>query len=121
MKELNRLMVYSGNIGVCPLYGNILVDNMTNGFDLYSLSCTSPLRSFVVPMTKAFTKNGVFGEKGQTVITGSNHGKVYVFAVNKAKPIQTLAHGRKGVMIQAVEVKFSIFLSRPVAQRSLIF
>jgi hypothetical protein len=61
---------------------------MTNGFDLYSTSRTTPLRTFEVPMTKIFAKKGVFGEKGNTIVTGSDHGKVYVFAVNKKESIQ---------------------------------
>jgi hypothetical protein len=81
-----------------------LVDNMTDGFDLYNLSRTVPSKSFVVPTTKQFTKKGVFGEKGNTVVTGSDHGKVYVFAVNKKESIQRLEHRRESVMIQAVEV-----------------
>jgi|SRR5882762_7508238 len=104
-------MILSGNIAVCPVYGHILVDNMTNGFDIYNLSRTVPSKSFMVPTTKQFTKKGVFGEKGNTVVTGSDHGKVYVFVVNKTEPIQTLEHGREHVMIQAVEVIISTFLS----------
>ncbi|KAF8814865.1 WD40 repeat-like protein [Phlegmacium glaucopus] len=92
-----------GNIGICPVYGNILVDNMTNGFDLYSLSCTAPLRSFVVPTTKRFTKKGVFGENRHIIVTGSDHGKVYVFIVNKMEPMQKIDHESEGVMIQSVE------------------
>ena len=90
--------------------GNILVDNMTNRFDLYSTSRTAPSRSFVVPTTKIFAKKGVFGEKGNSIVTGSDHGKVYVFAVNKKESMQKLEHGSEKLMIQAVEVKFSIFL-----------
>ena len=112
---------HSGNIGICPVYGNILVDNMTNGFDLYSLSRTAPSQSFVVPTTKIFAKKGVFGEKGHIVVTGSDHGKVYVFAVSKTESMQTLEHGSKSTMIQTVEVRFSIFSSRPVAQHCLLF
>ena len=105
-EESKLTMICSGNIGVCPVYGNILVDNMTNGFDLYSLSRTAPLRSFVVPTTQRFVKKGVFGENGNRVVTGSEHGKVYVFAVDKAESVQILEHGREGVMIQTVEVSF---------------
>ena len=83
---------------------------MTNGFDLYSLSRTAPSRSFVVPTTQQFVKKGIFGENGNTVVTGSDHGKVYVFAVNKTEPVQKLEHGNKGVMIQTVEVRFYILL-----------
>ena len=116
------MMIYSGNIGICPVNGNILVDNMTNSFDLYSLSCTSPTRSFVIPMTKIYAKKGIFGEKGNTVITGSDHGKVYLFAVNKTDPIQILEHGRGHVMIQTVKVNvLYIFSSRRVTQHRSIF
>lgn len=79
---------------------------MTNGFDLYNLSRTAPSRTYVVPTTKIFAKKGVFGEKGHTIVTGSDHGKVYVFAVNKTESMQMLEHGTERMMIQAVEVKF---------------
>jgi hypothetical protein len=115
---IKLIMIYSGNIGVCPIYGNILVDNMTNGFDLYNSSRTAPSKSFAVPTTKRFAKKGVFGEKGSAVITGSDHGKVYVFAVNKTDPIQILEHGKERVMIQTVEVRISILSTRPVAHHS---
>jgi hypothetical protein len=104
------MITYSGNIGTCPTYGNILVDNMTNGFDLYSSSRTTPSRSFVVPTTKIFAKKGVFGEKGHAVVTGSDHGKVYVFATSKTEVVQRLEHGTERIMIQVVEVS-SIFSS----------
>ena len=116
-----KLTIYSGNIGICPVYGNILLDNMTNSFDLYSLSRTAPSRSFVVPTTKIFTKKGVFVEKGHIVITGSDHRQVYVFAVNKTESMQRLRHRSKSVMIQAVEVTLPCFSSRPVAQHRLKF
>jgi hypothetical protein len=107
---IKLIMTYSGNISVCPIYGNILVDNMTNGFDLYNSSRTAPSKSFEVPTSKQSVKKGVFGEKGSTVVTGSDHGKAYVFAVNKSEPIQRLEHGRKHDMIQAVEVRHNLYL-----------
>lgn len=117
---IKLIMIYSGNISICPVYGHILVDNMTNGFDLYSSSRTAPSRSFVVPTTKIFTKKGVFGEKGHTVITGSDHGKVYVFAVGETESTQRLEHGSESVMVQVVEVS-SLFSSKLFAQRCFIF
>lgn len=102
---IKLIIIYSGNIGICPVYGNILVDNMTNGFDLYNPSRTAPSKSFVVPTTKMFAKKGVFGEKGHTVVTGSDHGKVYVFGVSNTESMQRLEHGSESVMIQAVEVR----------------
>jgi hypothetical protein len=113
---MRLLTTGSGNLSICPVYGQILVDNMTNGFDLYTLTRTVPSKTFVVPTTKKFTKKAAFGENGHTVVTGSDHGQVYVFAINKTEPMQTLEHGGRSVMIQAVEVKFYIFLSKRVTQ-----
>ncbi|KAF8809394.1 hypothetical protein BYT27DRAFT_7254532 [Phlegmacium glaucopus] len=48
-------------------------------------------------------KKGCFGENRHIVITGSDHGKVYVFMVNKTEPMQILDHESEGVMIQSVE------------------
>jgi hypothetical protein len=104
-ERIKLMMINSGNISVCPVYGSILVDNMTNGFDLYSSSRTVPSKSFVVPTTKIFAKKGGFGEKGNTVVTGSDHGTVYVFAVSQTESVQKLKHEGKNVMIQAVEVR----------------
>ena len=56
---------------------------MTNGFDLYTSTRTVPSKTFVVPTTKKVTKKATFGENGHTVVTGSDHGQVYVFAINK--------------------------------------
>ena len=63
----------------------------------------------MVPTTKIFTKKGIFGENGHTVITGSDHGKVYVFAGSKTEYVQRLEHENERVMVQAVGVRFSIF------------
>ena len=106
---IKLIIISSGNIGICPVNGYILVNNMTNGFDLYNSSHTTPLRLYVVPTTKIFTNKGVFGENGHTVVMRSDHGKVYVFVGSKTEYVQRLEHENKRVMVQAVEVKFSIF------------
>ena len=93
-----------GNVSLCPQEKNILIDNMTNGFDLYSATRTTPLRSFYIETSRKYVKKGVFGEKGSIVICGSDHGKVYVFGTNKGETLQTLKHG-KGGLIQTVEVR----------------
>jgi hypothetical protein len=77
---------------------------MTSGFDLYSAMRTTPLRSFYIETSRKYIKKGVFGEKGSIVICGSDHGKVYIFGTNKGESLQTLKHG-KGGLIQTVEVR----------------
>lgn len=77
---------------------------MANGFDLYSPTRTAPTRHFEVPTSRKFVKQGVFGENGKVAVCGSDHGVAYLFALKGGKPFQTLRHGRKGDLIQAVDV-----------------
>ena len=105
-KSLRHLSQHKsrGNVSLCPQEKNILIDNMTNGFDLYSATRTTPLRSFYIETCKKYVKKGVFGEKGGIVICGSDHGKVYIFGTNNGEPRQSLRHG-KGGLIQVVEAR----------------
>ncbi len=98
----------SGNVSTCMDTGNILIDNMTDGFDLYSANRSSPSRSFKIKSSKKFVKSGVFGEKGKVVVCGSDHGKVYVFATAEMEPLQVLRHGTHAHLIQTMEVCFPI-------------
>ncbi len=90
---------------MCPGTGHLLIDNMTDGFDLYSANRHTPIRTFPVRSAKKYVKCGVFAEGGRVVICGSNHGKVYVFSVADIKPKQELLHGNRKQMIQTVLVR----------------
>ena len=96
---------YSGNVANCPLSGSIVVDNMTDGFDAYTLPRTTPTRHFSVPMNKKYVKKAVYAERGMTIVGGSDHGTVYIFEIQSSEARQTLIHGKKDVMIQTVEVR----------------
>lgn len=54
---------------------------------------TSPSRSFDIPTTKLYMKEGRFGENAASAICGSDHGKIYVFDINTGERKQTLRHG----------------------------
>lgn len=82
-----------------------MVDNMIDGFDIYSLPRTTPVHHFEVPTNKKYVKKAAFAEKGQTVVGGSDHGQVYVFAIDNSQAEQVLIHGKKDNMIQSVEVR----------------
>jgi len=94
----------SGNVSTCAITGNILIDNMMDGFDLYHANRGSPSCSFKIESSKKFVRNGVFGEKGRVVVCGSDHGKVYVFAMAETELMQILRHGAHTQLIQTVEV-----------------
>jgi hypothetical protein len=70
----------------------MLLDNLTNGFDLYNMTRTSPLRSFDIPTSRKYVKTGVFAERACAVVCGSDHGSVYVFRTNSQDILQTLRH-----------------------------
>lgn len=78
---------------------------MADGFDLYSANRPAPIRSFLVRSTKKYIKGGVFAEGGRAIVCGSDHGKVYVFAIADTKPKQELVHGNRKQMIQTVSVR----------------
>lgn len=78
---------------------------MTDGFDVYAMPRTTPIRHFGVPMNRKYVKKAVYAEKGMTVVGGSDHGKVYVFEIENTGAKQILIHGKKDVMIQSVEVR----------------
>ncbi|KAF8516552.1 WD40-repeat-containing domain protein [Hysterangium stoloniferum] len=89
-----------GNVDICALSGNVLINNMGNGFDLYPANRTTPMRTFKVQ--KKFVKAGVFAERGKAVVCGSDHGKAYVFGIDNRKLQQILRHKGAEQMIQAV-------------------
>lgn len=96
----------SGNASICSATGILLVDNMTDGFDLYSANRLTHLRSFPVKATKKCVKSCLFAEGGKTIVCGSDHGKAYVFGVGDTTPRQELSHGSRKQMIQTVMVRY---------------
>jgi len=85
--------------------GQVLIDNMRNGFNLYPPNRMTPIRTFKINTRRRFVRNGVFAEMGKVVVCGSDHGSVYVFGIDDGKPRQILTHGGTGQMVQAVEVR----------------
>ena len=90
---------------MCPATGNLLIDNMTDSFDLYSASRPGPIRFFLVQSTRKYVKGGNFAEGGKAVVCGSDHGKAYLFTISNVKPKQELVHGNRKQMIQTVSVR----------------
>ncbi|PPQ74510.1 hypothetical protein CVT26_007980 [Gymnopilus dilepis] len=104
-KYVKSLKTAIGNVDVCSSTGHVVVDNMFNGFDLYSPDRTSPIHTFEVESTTGFVKAAVFGEGGRIVGTGSDHGKVYLFDTSRKLCLQVLRHGHRNQNIQTVATK----------------
>lgn len=74
-----------------------VVDNVTDGFDLYRLDTGGFIRTLVVKEAERTHPKGVhFAEAGRLVIGGSDHGRVYIFDRKTAKILKTLKHAGKG-------------------------
>lgn len=87
----------------------LLVDNLVKGFDLYSYPRTSPSETFTIACEKTYIHDAVFLEKSNSIACGSDHGKLYLYSLDTTKLIQTLKHGSKTSMLQALDVSIFIF------------
>jgi hypothetical protein len=85
-------MIDSGNASICPKGKYLLIDNLSNGFDLYNIPRTSPTHSLIIPTKRLYTKQGVFTKNGAQIACGSDHGKVYLYDTQLAAHLQVLRH-----------------------------
>ncbi|KAF9523444.1 hypothetical protein CPB83DRAFT_775465, partial [Crepidotus variabilis] len=99
----------SGSVAMCPTKKFILMDNMANGFDLYTTApCSGLVRTFPVKSTKGFVRNGAFGKGGEIVVCGSLVGKAYIFDFNSTEPVRVLHHGGGDGMVQTLTVSVEV-------------
>jgi hypothetical protein len=89
----------------------ILVDNLRDGFDIYELDSSFPIRSFTIrsSIAKHYVKQGVFAEFLKFAVCGSDHGMIYVFDIATSKLVETLAHGKTQAFVQTIEVSDILF------------
>jgi hypothetical protein len=81
-----------------------VVDNVENGYDLYSLDNCGFLRSYITRLARSTRPKEVkFAEQGEVVVGGSDHGDVYVFGCHTGSQLDVIHHG--DVMVQTVAVR----------------
>ena len=74
-----------------------MVDNVTNGFDLYSLDGGQFVRAFQTRDAKRTYPKGVaFANDSRAIVGGSDHGKVYIFECKTGCCLKTVTHCRDG-------------------------
>jgi len=81
-----------------------VIDNMTSGYELYSINRKTPTRSFEIPNGRHYVRMVKFAEKGAVIVGGSDHGCVYIFKISESEPIQVLYHEKADSMIQTIAV-----------------
>src|SRR5258705_423497 len=100
-----HLITYaSGHACICPDGRLVLIEALHRGVDLYELPGSSPSCTFAIPSTRRCTKDVGFAEGATVIISGSDHGKIYVFSVDRPEPIQTLKQAGARSLIQALDV-----------------
>ncbi|PPQ79323.1 hypothetical protein CVT26_001093 [Gymnopilus dilepis] len=109
-KSTKVLKTPAGHIGTCSATANMLVDNMRDGFDVYSPGRPGPIHKFRVHSTRRYVKGCEFGEGGKVAVCGSDHGKIYIFGLQNDCANQELAHGNPGRLIQTVQGRTTISL-----------
>jgi len=82
----------------------LLVETLSRGVDLYELPGSSPSCTFSVPSKRRCTKDVGFAEGAAVIVSGSDHGTIYVFSIDGPEPIQTLKQGGVRSLIQAIDV-----------------
>jgi hypothetical protein len=99
----------SGNASVDVDRKICVVDNVSNGFDIYRLGCGSFVKTLVTKEAQQTYPKGVaFADKSRLVVGGSDHGLAYILERKTGRVLKTLKHARKGG-VETVGVR--IFLS----------
>ena len=83
----------------------VVIDNATNGFTLYALEGSDPIRTFLTdPPSVHVPKQVAFGEESKVIIGGSDSGAVYVFKRRSGNLRQKIAHATSG-LVQTISVR----------------
>ena len=84
--------------------GLFAVDNVAQGFSLYTLEDTRFLHKYPTGrLTKRFPKQVGFGEDCHVLVGSSDHGTIYVFDRKTGLVVETLHHEDDG-LLQALVV-----------------
>jgi hypothetical protein len=81
-----------------------VIDNVSNGFDIYRLDSGQFVRTLVTrEPIKTYPKGVAFANNCQAIIGGSDHGYVYIFERKSGCILGKLAHARNDG-VQTIEV-----------------
>ena len=96
----------SGNAAVSLEHRIFVIDNVSNGFDIYRLDGGHFIRTLVTrEPIRTYPKGVAFANNCQAIIAGSDHGYVYIFERKSGCILGKLAHARKdGVQTIAVSI-----------------
>ncbi|KIM34831.1 hypothetical protein M413DRAFT_32993 [Hebeloma cylindrosporum] len=87
-----------GNAAVDLSKRMVVVDNLSDGMDLYNLDTAEYMETFLTRRTSAnvFPKSVAFANQSRAVVGGSDHGIVYIFDRKSGHVIHSLKYAKKG-------------------------
>jgi hypothetical protein len=81
-----------------------VIDNVSNGFDIYRLDSGQFIRTLVTrEPIRTYPKGVAFANYCQAIVAGSDHGIVYIFERKSGRIFGKLAHARNDG-VQTIEV-----------------
>ncbi|GJJ15453.1 hypothetical protein Clacol_009731 [Clathrus columnatus] len=83
---------------ICHQTGLLVIANLANGFDLHQFDSGAYIRTLATPSLRRISKKVAFGEGGQLVAGGSDHGYVYVFNTATGDQVDALRHSKSGLV-----------------------
>jgi hypothetical protein len=86
--------------------GTIAVDNMVNGVSLFQMNNGLIVNTFNIACRGDSPADVKFAAGGRLVITGSDHGFMYVFDAQRRVLVEQLLHTRRGY-VQHIAVRCS--------------
>lgn len=98
---------------------NLVVDNMTSGFDVYMHGSHTTKKGFSIETTHRYVKDVRFTESGSMFVGGSDHGDVYIFDVSTGRTREVLKHGQRNEIVQVIDVSL-LALFKTIKQSQLI-
>ncbi|PIL35886.1 hypothetical protein GSI_01546 [Ganoderma sinense ZZ0214-1] len=88
-----------GYASLPPKQHLVVLDNISNGFDLWDLDAGTHLCTFPTGTpTRFLPRQVVFAERWKSIVAGSDHGAVYVFDRTTGAPLDVLHHAAKGLV-----------------------
>lgn len=85
--------------------GQMVLDNTTDGFDLYQSDTMTKVRRFASgTLTKKYPRQVALAESGRVVVGGSDCGVIYLFDRRTGAPLDVLRHTERS-LIQAITVR----------------
>jgi hypothetical protein len=93
----------------------ILCDVVKDGFATFNINNGLIVKSFAVPALRVRRpRNAIYGTQSDTIVTGSDHGTVYVFGRSNGRLRTQIRHSYQGA-VQTIAVS-SLHEGRPCAQ-----